>query len=88
MHTLIMIGGGLVALGLFVLVGVLLKRSPADGARFFVVPWLAASIYNLYLGVTRVGIPFSVELPILVVVFGVPAAAAWLVMRRSGAPRP
>jgi len=85
MHTLMMVGGGLVGLGVFVLVAVLLKRSAADGARYFIVPWLAASIYNLYLGMTRAGIPFSVELPILVVVFGVPAAAAWLVMRRGGA---
>lgn len=84
MHTLIMVGGGLVALGIFVLVAILLKRSPADGARFFVLPWAAASLYNLYLGMVRVGIPLSVELPILVVVFGIPAAVAWLVMRRSG----
>jgi hypothetical protein len=84
MHTLIMVGGGLVALGVFVLVATLFKRSPADGARLFIVPWLAASLYNLYLGMSRAGIPFSVELPVLVVVFGVPAAVAWLVMRRAG----
>ena len=85
MHTLIMIGGGLVALGVFVLFAILIKRPAADGARLFIVPWLAASIYNLYLGMTRAGIPFSVELPILVVVFGVPAAVAWLVMRHGSA---
>jgi hypothetical protein len=85
MHTLTMVAGGLVALGVFVLVAILVKRRPADGARLFILPWLAASIYNLYLGMTRAGIPFSVELPVLVVVFGVPAAAAWFVMRRGGA---
>jgi hypothetical protein len=83
MHTLIMVGGGLVALGLFVLFAVLVKRSPADGARLFIVPWLAASLYNLYLGMARAGIPLSVELPVLVVVFGVPAAAAWFVIHAS-----
>jgi hypothetical protein len=83
MHTLILVVGGLIALGLFVLVATLFKRSAADGARYFIVPWLAASLYNVYLGVTRAGIPLSVEIPVLVVVFGVPAAAAWLIARRS-----
>jgi hypothetical protein len=88
MHTLILVVGGLVALGLFVLVAVLLKRSPAQGARLFILPWLAASLYNLYLGMTRAGIPLSVELPVLAVVFGVPAAVAWFVINRGGAARP
>jgi hypothetical protein len=83
MHTLIMVAGGLGALAAFALGATLFKRTPADGARFFVLPWLAASLVNLYLGVTRAGVPFSTEFAVLVVVFGVPAAAAWCLARKS-----
>jgi len=84
MHTLILVVGGLVALGIFVLAAVLLGRTVADGARIFVWPWLAVSLINMFLGVYWANIPYSAEIPILVVVFGVPAAVAWLVARRFG----
>ena len=79
MHTLTLVVGGLVALGIFVLAAVLLGRRVADGARVFVWPWLAASVVNMLLGVYWANMPFSVEVPVLIVVFGVPAAVAWLV---------
>jgi hypothetical membrane protein len=82
MHTLMMVVGGLVALGIFVLAAVLLGRSAADCARVFVWPWLAASLINMLVGVYWAKVPFTVELPVLVVVFGVPAAAAWFLARR------
>jgi hypothetical protein len=82
MHTLMLVVGGLVALGIFVLAAVLLGKSVADGARIFVWPWLAASVVNMLLGLYWANIPFSVELPVLVVVFGVPAAVAWFVAKR------
>ena len=85
MHTLMLVVGGLLALGIFVLAAVLLGRSVADGARVFVWPWLAASVVNMLLGVYWANIPFSLELPVLAVVFGVPAGVAWLVGRRFGA---
>jgi len=85
MHTLMWIVGGLVALGIFILAAVLLGKSVAEGARAFVWPWLAASVVNMLLGIYWANIPFSVELPVLVVVFGVPAAVAWLVAKRFGA---
>jgi hypothetical protein len=85
MHTLMLVVGGLVALGIFMLAAVLLKRGAADGARIFILPWLAASLVNMAFGLYWANIPFSVELPVLVVVFGVPAAAAWYVARRFGA---
>jgi hypothetical protein len=84
MHTLMLVAGGLVALGLFVLIAILLKRSPADGARYFVLPWLVASLVNLYLGVSRAGIPVTTEILVLIVVFGVPAAVAWFITHRFG----
>jgi hypothetical protein len=84
MHTLMLVVGGVVALGIFVLAAVLLGRTVADGARIFVWPWLAVSLINMFLGVYWANIPYSAEIPILVVVFGVPAAVAWLVARRFG----
>ena len=84
MHTLMMVVGGLVALGIFILAAVLLKRSTADGARIFIWPWLAVSLANMFVGVYWASIPYNVEIPVLVVVFGVPAAVAWYVARRFG----
>ena len=82
MHTLMLVVGGLVALGIFLLAAVLLGRRIADGARVFVWPWLAASVVNMLIGMYWANISFSVELPVLIVVFGVPAAVAWLVAKR------
>ena len=59
MHTLTMVVGGLVALGIFVLAAVLLKRGVADGARVFVWPWLAASLINMLVGVYWANLPYS-----------------------------
>ena len=84
MHTLMMIVGGLVALGIFVLAAVLLGRTLADGARVFIFPWLVAALVNMGVGVYWANIPVSVELPVLLVVFGVPAGVAWLLARRYG----
>jgi hypothetical protein len=82
MHTLMLVMGGLVALGIFVLAAVLLGRSVADGARVFIWPWLAASVVNMFIGVYWANIPFGVEIPVLAIVFGVPAVVAWWVARK------
>lgn len=86
MHTLMWVVSGLIALGIFVLAAVLLGRSIADGARVFLLPWLAASVVNMLLGLYWANVPFSTELPVLVVVFGVPAAVAWFVAKRFRNP--
>ena len=82
MHTLMMIVGGFVALGIFILAAVLLGRTLADGARVFIFPWLVAALVNMGVGVYWANIPVSVEIPVLLVVFGVPAGVAWLLARR------
>jgi hypothetical protein len=82
MHILMMVVGGLVALGVFILAAVLLGRTLADGARVFIFPWLVAALVNMGLGVYWANIPVSVEIPVLLVVFGVPAGVAWLLARR------
>ena len=83
MHTVIMVGAGLVALAVFVLGAAVLGRPAAAGARWFLLPWLAVSLVNLYVGTTH-GHSVVGELPFLAIVFGLPALAAFTVMRRAG----
>jgi len=45
----------------------------------FVVVWLAATGFNLWVGVNKAGYSVSEELPIMLVLFGVPALAAILI---------
>ena len=87
MHMLIVTLGGLVLLGLFLL----LARSwgPDRGimgvaAKAFIPVWLSISLVNLWIGVQYAGYTVLQELPVLVVIFGIPAAAAIAVMRRYG----
>jgi len=86
MHTIMVIAGGFVLLALFCLVGRSRGGSAgmARAARLFLPTWLAASVINLTVGVVSAGYSVAVELPILLLVFGVPASAALLVVRWAG----
>ncbi len=79
MHTVMVIGGGLLLLALFALVGRKLgggsPAAAATAALWFIAFWLIAAGFNLMIGV-RHGFTVIEELPIALVVFGVPAAAA------------
>jgi hypothetical protein len=79
-----MVGGGLAALAIFSLASVLLGRSLADGARVFILPWLVVALINMGVGVYWAGVPVSVELLVLLIVFGVPGGIAWFIARRQG----
>jgi uncharacterized membrane protein YwaF len=83
MHSIMVIGGGLVLLALFVLVG---KqgglRSASKAALWFIPVWLLAAIANLWMGVSRAGYTVAQELPFLLLVFGVPAAMAAVIWQR------
>jgi hypothetical protein len=79
MRTTIIIVGGLVVLGLFALVGWWLGGGPqstATAAKIFIPIWLAVALINMWLGVSRAGYSVAEELPILLVIFAIPAAAA------------
>lgn len=81
MHVALVIGGGIVLLGLFVLFGWLWGGSAAGMAlagKAFVPVWLAVSATNMWVGVHHAGYSVREELPILLVVIAVPAAAAGL----------
>lgn len=85
MHMAMVIGGGIVLLGLFLLFGRLWGGASPDlalAARLFVPAWAVIALINMWVGVTRAGYSVRDELPILLVVFAVPAALAGLAIWR------
>ncbi|WP_038204486.1 hypothetical protein [Xenophilus azovorans] len=82
MHMAMVIGGGIVLLGLFILFGHLWGASTAAmalAARWFVPAWALVALVNMWVGVTHAGYTVRAELPILGIVFVVPAAVAFAV---------
>jgi hypothetical protein len=53
-----------------------------DTTLAFITIWLLATATNLWVGVAKAGYTFREELPIAALIFGVPAAIAFLVRRR------
>lgn len=79
MHMLMVIVGGIVLLGVFLLFGQLWGSTTlalATAATVFIPVWLAVSVANLWIGVNRAGYTVAQELPILLVVFTVPTIVA------------
>ena len=82
MRTAIIILGGLV----FWAIGVALARrfgkpgsdAVADTTLAFVTFWLLASATNLWIGVAQAGYTVREELPIALLIFGVPATVAMI----------
>ena len=88
MHALLVIAGGLSLLAVFVLFGWLWGTSAAGmgmAARGFIPAWLAVALLNMWVGVAHAGYSVREELPVLLVVFAVPAvlafALAWWLAR-------
>ena len=82
MHVAMVIGGGLVLLGIFVLFGWLWGASAAGmalAAKVFVPAWAAIALINMWVGVTHAGYTVRQEAPILVLVFLLPAVVAGVV---------
>ena len=85
MHVAMVIGGGVVLLGLFLLFGKLWGGAQPDyglAAKFFVLLWLAVALVNMWVGVTKAGYSVRDELPILLLVFAVPALVAGVAIWR------
>jgi hypothetical protein len=84
-HIFILVVIGLIVLAVFVLVGRFAggRGHGADGARAFIWVWLLTAIANGAVGVMQAGIPLLNEIGALIPIFGVPAAAAWYLSRRS-----
>lgn len=75
-HTMIVILAGLVMLGIMMATA---KGNYAGAVKRFLPLWLLLSVINMLVGVYSAGYSFREELPILALVFAVPAAAALLV---------
>jgi len=85
MRTLIIIVGGLVVLLAFTLVAHFAggKRNDVGKvAKYFIPLWFCAAAINMYIGVTRAGYSAMEELPIFLLIFGLPATGAIVVWRK------
>lgn len=81
MHTILVVAAGLLLLGVFLLFGKLWGNDAAAlacAARLFLPAWLLLAIANLWVGVHHAGYSLREELPILLVIFAIPAALAAL----------
>lgn len=79
MHMAMVILAGLLLLAVFALFGWLWGHSPAGivlAARWFLPVWAGVALVNMWVGVTTAGYTVMQELPILLVVFAIPAAVA------------
>ena len=86
MRSAIIIVGGLLLLGAFLLVGRYVGRDASDAmakaALAFVPVWLVAAGVNMWMGVARAGYSVADEAPIFAIIFAVPAAVALFVWWR------
>ncbi len=80
MRSLIIIIGGLLLLGIFVLGGRWLGGGATapmiTAAKVFLPVWLVLAGINMWIGVSRAGYAATEELPIFLAIFGVPAIVA------------
>ena len=84
MHMAMVVFAGLLLLAVFALFGRLCGHDAAGIAlavRWFIPVWAGLALVNLWVGVTKAGYSLAQELPILLVVFAIPAliagALAW-----------
>lgn len=84
MRTAIILAIGFALLGICLGIGWMSGGAPRlkVAAWIFIALWFVATAANLYIGVTRAGYSFMEELPIFLLLFGVPAIAAVLLRAR------
>jgi hypothetical protein len=80
MRSAIIIVIGFVLLAICVFAGRVFGRpgpqAMITGAQVFIPLWFIAAAVNMWIGVSRAGYTFMEELPIFLVIFGLPAAVA------------
>lgn len=80
MRTLLIILGGIVLLGLFLLAGWWGGGNNMDtmtiGALAFIPAWIAAAAWNMWAGIKRAGYTLAEEFPIFLVISAIPVALA------------
>jgi hypothetical protein len=84
MRAAIILGIGFVLLAVCLGIGWMSGGAPRlkAAAWIFIALWFVATAVNMYIGVTRAGYSFMEELPIFLLLFGVPAIAAVLLRAR------
>ena len=82
MRTALFLLTGLLLLAAFLILGRLFSANyPAattTGTATFLVLWLALTGFNLWTGVAKAGYSIGEELPVFLLLFGVPAAVAMI----------
>jgi hypothetical protein len=83
MRSFLIIIGGLLLLGVFVLGGRWLgggaTQPMVTAAKLFVPLWLVLAAINMWFGVSRAGYSVADEFPIFLAIFGVPAIAVVII---------
>jgi hypothetical protein len=84
MHTLLVIAAGLGLLGLCAAIGKMIGGVPGmtTAVLVFLPLWLIGATINMWIGVTQAGYSVAAEAPIFLIVFGVPAVAAFFTWMR------
>ncbi|HNL91222.1 MAG TPA: hypothetical protein PKH05_19230 [Nitrospira sp.] len=82
MRTIVILSSGLLVLaGLFLFSRLFLELFPSAvswATYSFIAIWFFATAFNLWVGVTHAGYSVREELPIMLLLFAVPAGAALL----------
>lgn len=79
MHTLKIILGGFLLLGVCFLAGRWIGVATTAVMKCFLVLWLIGTLANMWMGVSRAGYSVRDEAPVALVVFAVPAIVAILI---------
>ncbi len=84
-HTLKVVAGGFVLLGVCLLIGRWLGGPPPaigmiGAVKVFMALWLVAAGINMWVGVSKAGYSVAEEAPIFLIVFAVPAAVGLAVL--------
>jgi putative effector of murein hydrolase LrgA (UPF0299 family) len=77
--TLFLLAGFLVLAGFLILAKLFSENYPAAttwAIAGFLALWLALTAFNMWVGVAKVGYSAAEELPVLLLLFGVPAVVA------------
>jgi len=83
MHTLKILLGGFVFLGVCLLIGRWIGGAAGTAVKWFLVLWLIGTLVNMWFGVRKAGYSIKDEAPVALVVFAVPAIAAILIWWKS-----
>lgn len=87
MHVLLVITAGILLLGVFLLLGHLWSVGSSQlptALVAFIATWLVVAVTNMWVGVSKAGYAVREELPILLLVFAVPALLAGVLYWRLG----